>query len=189
MRRDDIGVVILAAGASTRLGKLKQTVEFSGETLLDRSVRVAREACGGTIVVVLGAFAEQVRHGCKLQGCSVLQNPEWEDGLMSSIRYGISSLGRVAGAIVMTCDMPFVTSEHLEKLADRENLTASYYASAPGVPAYFPSSYFQSLTRLQGSGGAKALLGSADTIPLNKGELDIDTPEDLQTLKSLRTDR
>jgi len=183
-----IGAVILAAGASTRLGRPKQTLQLDGETLLDRAVRVSMEAGLSEIVVVLGAFAEEIRGTCKLKGCRPVVNHAWKDGIAASIRLGISELKAVRGAIMMTCDMPFVTAAHLIEFATREKVTASRYAGGPGVPAFFPVASFPDLVKLHWSAGAKALLSSAETIDLHEGEFDIDSQEDLDRMRALGFD-
>lgn len=183
-----IGAVILAAGASTRLGRPKQTLQLAGETLLDRAVRVALEAGLSQIVVVLGAFAEEIRGTCRLTGCKLVVNYAWEDGIAASIRVGISELKAVRGAIMMTCDMPFVTAAHLTELTTREKVTASRYAGGAGVPAFFPVASFPDLVQLHGPAGAKALLSSAKTIDLHEGEFDIDSQEDLDRMRALGFD-
>lgn len=179
-----VAVVILAAGASSRLGKRKQSLLLGHETLLDRSVRIANDAGFSQVVVVLGAFADQIRSNCRLQNCRVLLNSDWKNGMGTSIRHGIQSLNPVQGAVVMTCDMPAVTSNHLERLATSDKLTASYYANRRGVPAYFPKSMFPSLLQLDGDNGAKELLRSAPAIELVGGELDIDTAEDVTRMQA-----
>jgi len=80
----------------------------------------AVEAGVAEIVVVLGAFSEEVRGSRKLQRCRVVVNDAWMDGIAGSIRAGIGELGAIEGVIVLTCDMPFVTAPHLSALAARD---------------------------------------------------------------------
>ena len=174
-----IAGVILAAGASTRLGQPKQLVEFGGETLLSRAVRSADEAGCWPIVVVLGADARRVLSRCSLRCVAVLVNPWWQEGMASSLRLGIASVTSWDGVLLMTCDQPAVTPEHLQALADSEEPTASSYANRRGVPAFFPRSSFPELLKLKGDSGARDLLRQARTIELAGGELDIDTDGDL----------
>jgi molybdenum cofactor cytidylyltransferase len=171
--------VILAAGASTRFGSPKQVAEWRGETLLDRSIRVAQEAGCQPVVVVLGAHEASVRSSCKLQGVVAVSNPGWAQGMGSSIACGIAAIGEADGVLLMTCDMPAVTPEHLRALAASGLETASLYAEVKGIPAYFPRSAFARLRKLDGDGGAKALLKQAGAVALPAGERDIDRPQDL----------
>lgn len=177
MRR--VGAIILAAGSSIRLGTPKQLVVLGAETLLDRAVRVARQAGCSPVVVVLGASAELIRIKCNLEDAEVVLNKKWSEGMGSSIRLGVQALRDVAGCVVMTCDMPAVTAAHLHALMASGELTASSYTNRQGVPAYFPASAFEDLLKLEGDAGARSLLQSARCVDLPCGELDVDTIEDL----------
>jgi len=110
-------------------------------------------------------------------------NEQWEGGMASSIRVGVRACGIVAkqaeGVVVMTCDQPAVTSQHLQKLMLRHEIKASRYAGRNGVPAFFPKKYFDTLMALEGDAGARALLQDARYEELEGGELDVDTVEDL----------
>jgi CTP:molybdopterin cytidylyltransferase MocA len=167
--------VILAAGASTRLGRPKQLITLAGETLLERAVRVATEADCWPIVVVLGAEAGQILAQCSLRSVAVLTNPWWQEGMASSVRLGVAAVSSWDGVVLMTCDQPAVTPEHLHRLMSAGGLTASGYAGSRGVPAYFPASSFPQLMELTGDSGARSLLHSATAVPLADGELDLDT--------------
>ena len=187
--------IILAAGASTRLGQPKQLVRLGSETLLERSVRIALDAGCYPVVVVLGADAERVRADCDLGEAALAANDAWLEGMASSIRTGLATVqsklqenraqSQTAGVVLMTCDQPAVTSEHLRSLAASGEITASGYAGRRGVPAYFPASSFTALTQLTGDSGARDLLRTARTLPLALGELDIDTPEALAEARRL----
>jgi CTP:molybdopterin cytidylyltransferase MocA len=177
--------VVLAAGASTRLGEPKQLVVIGGETLLERAVRTARAAGCAPVVVVLGAAAERIRAACELGDAAVVLNHGWDEGMASSVRVGLTAccgddVGTgVDGVVLMTCDQPAVTAEHLRALMAGGELTASAYAGRHGVPAYFPQKYFKELLELVGDSGARALLSQARSEELSHGELDIDTAEDI----------
>src|SRR3978361_1298772 len=95
--------LILAAGASTRLGHPKQLASLNGEFLLDRSIRIARAAGCTPVVVGLGAFEELIRSQCNLQDVLVVSNPDWSQGMGSSLACGIPALGDAHGVLVMTC--------------------------------------------------------------------------------------
>jgi molybdenum cofactor cytidylyltransferase len=180
-----VGAIVLAAGASVRLGYPKQTVLFKGETLVDRAVRMAREAGAAETVVVLGANADEIRRGCRLDECTVVENSDWATGMGSSIRCGVGALGDVEGVLILTCDMPVVSAEHLRALAGRGRLVASEYGGQRGVPAYFPREVFDALWGLEGSRGAGQLLVAAEAIALPGGEFDVDTPDDVARLRRL----
>jgi CTP:molybdopterin cytidylyltransferase MocA len=174
-----VAAVVLAAGASSRLGQPKQLVRLAGETLLERAVRVAGKAGCGPVVVVLGASAEKIQAECSLGDARIVVNKDWAEGMGSSIRAGVGALEGVKGCVVMTCDMPTVTAGHLRRLMGSNSVTASAYAGRRGVPAYFPSAVFSNLMELRGDSGAKGLLQEAACVDLVNGELDVDTVGDL----------
>jgi molybdenum cofactor cytidylyltransferase len=181
--------VILAAGASTRLGEPKQLAVLGGETLLERAVRVASQAGCAPVVLVLGAHAKRIRAGCALGDAVVTVNEQWQEGMATSIATGLRAVRAgditISGVVLMTCDQPAVTAEHLRALSATGEVAASEYAGRRGVPAYFPVSWFAALSELSGDAGARELLRGARTVELADGELDIDTPEALEEARRL----
>jgi molybdenum cofactor cytidylyltransferase len=175
-----VAAVVLAAGASKRLGEPKQLVRLGPETLLERAVRVAQEAGCSPVIVVLGASAALIEAECKFGDAVLVVHNDWAEGMGSSIRAGVSALPDADACVVMTCDMPAVTAAHLRLLMASGELTASIYAGRRGVPAYFPGATFQLLMELHGDAGARDLLRSAQCVELVGGELDIDTADDLK---------
>lgn len=179
--------LLLAAGASTRLGRPKQLLVLNGETLLDRAIRTALEAGCSPVIAVLGAALPQVVTRTRRHDYIKLIHRDWQQGMASSIVRGIENLPSIAphacGVILMTCDQPAVTPEHLRALAASGETTASFYAGAPGVPAYFPAAAFPQLLQLTGDSGARTLLQHVPTVALPGGELDVDTEADHQAAK------
>jgi molybdenum cofactor cytidylyltransferase len=110
-----VGAVILAAGASTRMGRPKQVLQLGGQTMLGRAASVALEAGCRPVVVVTGANAAACRES--LRGLDVLEaeNQRWEPGMSSSVRVGIKALvaanPQTAAVVLMLCDQPLVTRE------------------------------------------------------------------------------
>jgi molybdenum cofactor cytidylyltransferase len=179
------GALILAAGASSRLGHPKQLVRLGNETLLDRSVRIAREAGCIPVVVVLGAAEDQIRDQCKLQDVLIVSHPDWAQGMGTTLSRGVQAFEDVQGILVMTCDMPAVTADHLCTLMASEQVAASSYGGRKGVPAYFPRNQFPQLLELKGDVGARELLRFAQEVQLPCGELDVDTSDDLAKARSI----
>ena len=193
---NSVAGVIIAAGSSSRLGQPKQLVEWDGETLLKRAIRVAQESGTTPLLVVLGAHREEIESRVDFSGTKIVVNRNWEEGMASSIRVGIEGLreneSEAAGVLLMICDQPAVTAEHLHRMvaAFQRNPTsaiASVYAGKRGIPAIFPSDAFDELLALRGDRGARGLLSNlARTvieIALIDGDLDIDIPEDLSRLR------
>lgn len=185
----DIAAVILAAGASRRLGSPKQLAMLGNETLLERATRTAHEAGCSPVIVVLGAEHQRVSAGCQLGDAITVLHDKWEQGMGSSIALGVraceSKAKEIAGAVVMTCDQPAVTVEHLRQLMAQPVVKASRYAGRKGVPAFFPARYFDALKKLSGDVGARELLRSAEAVELEEGELDVDTAENLERAQEL----
>jgi len=173
--------VVLAAGASRRLGRPKQTIVLSGETLLERAVRVAMEAELSPVIVVVhpeGDFG----HSLQQRGCLIVVNEDAQEGMATSIRRGVNAakMLRAAGAVLMTCDQPGVRPAHLQALcAQPGTVTGSGYAGKVGVPAYFPAASFAALMELSGDAGARELLRGARAVHDEALALDVDTEEDV----------
>ena len=179
-----VAAVVLAAGGSSRLGEPKQLVRLGVENLLERAVRMAREAGCGPVVVVLGASAELIRSKCSLGDARVLVNEDWAEGMAFSIRLGVGALSGVDGCVVMTCDQPAVTVGHLSRLIGDE-VRASRYEDRNGIPAFFPAAVFGELMELRGDMGARDLLAGRGFLELDGGELDVDTVGDLVRVREL----
>jgi molybdenum cofactor cytidylyltransferase len=190
-----VGAVILAAGSSSRMGSPKQTLQYRGESLLRRAARAALGAGCGPVIVVTGAHSELSRR--ELDGLDVREalNTSWETGMASSIRAGVEGLVCVnpnaAAAVLLLCDQPHVTAEVISGLVSAHRSTgrpviASTYGGSFGVPALFGRDLFAELARLEGAAGAKQVIrryaSEAHFLPLQGGELDVDTPDDFSRL-------
>jgi molybdenum cofactor cytidylyltransferase len=182
-----IAAVVLAAGSSSRLGSAKQMARLGGRTLLERAVTTALEAGLRPVFVVIAAGQETAFCVADVDnlpgdpGVITVVNPEAAEGMASSIRAGVRAAQAAAGIVVMACDQPAVTAEHLRELAQGEDaVVASAYAGRKGVPAYFPAGAFGELLELHGDTGARGLLQAARALELEGGELDVDTVEDLE---------
>lgn len=148
-------------------------------------MRTARDAGCERIVVVLGAAAEEIRERSNLGDAVVVVNDKWAEGMATSIRAGIAASAGAGGVILMTCDQPAVTSQHLRALAVSGEVTASSYVGQLGVPAYFPAASMSALMNLTGDMGARELLRGAPAIELANGELDVDTSRELARAREL----
>lgn len=183
-----IAAIVLAAGASRRLGQPKQLVTLAGEALLRRAVRLALEAGCGPVIPVLPRDAERflaVLEGLAITPCL---NPRADEGMGSSLRAGAEALPTgVEGALVLTVDQVAVDADLLRRLVAawrQEPLRAAAcaYEGRVGIPALFPASLFPGLRACQGDRGAKDLLGGALQVPFPRGGEDLDTPADLARL-------
>jgi molybdenum cofactor cytidylyltransferase len=192
-----VAAILLAAGASRRLGEPKQLVRFGGETLLKRAVRLAEEAGASPVITVLGAHFFEICAAIPQHDSIRVFNDQWEQGIASSIHAGLGALAAMksamAGVLILPCDQPRLTAAHLKTLlgafASRSAgaIVASRYAETLGIPAVFPRSVFPRLLKLRGDQGARALLAKPPCELIAEdfagGAIDIDTPEDLAQLE------
>ncbi len=186
------GIIILAAGESSRLGQTKQNLMFEGKTLLQRAIDTALDADCNPVIVVLGANAGEITLSTE-KHVHFLQNRDWPEGMASSIRLAIHEMinQKAESTIIMLCDQPFVTAELLNTMLQTQSDTgkaiiACAYKGATGVPVLFDSSLFPDLLLLKGHEGARKILRDrADDIaeiPFENGGIDIDTMEDYEGL-------
>jgi molybdenum cofactor cytidylyltransferase len=191
-----IGIVILAAGGSRRMGQPKQLWPFRERTLLRHAVETAVASMCRPILVVIGAHAELV--SLELQSLPVLiaYNPEWASGIGSSLRVAIQTLGAIdgiEGIVVTLSDQPLVTAVAVNKIVEAHDQTgkdivASEYADTHGVPLFIGKRFFDEISALAGTEGAKRVidrhLEEMTTVPLVEAAFDIDTPNDYERLTS-----
>ncbi len=187
--KSTIAAVVLAGGESRRMGAPKLALEFEGKTLLARAVATARRVCPH-VVAVVGAYAELYAPLAEAAGAAVVVNPDWREGLASSLRAGVASLPpQTAAALVLLGDQPLVPVEHFEKMLEVYRTTAatlvfSKYDGVRGAPTLLDAALFGAVQTLTGDTGARALQDRARvaTVPLGAA-FDVDTPEDAVRLK------
>jgi molybdenum cofactor cytidylyltransferase len=192
-----LGTLILAAGASTRMGRPKQLLEIEGRPLVVRAVEAALASPSWPVVVVLGANAEAIRP--VLAGLPVLvtENAAWPEGMAASIRAGTETLQQFSrhldAALVALCDQPAFSTATIAQLIDAQRATgrsivAARYSGRLGAPALFLRRHFSTLASLTGEEGARALLNGdpAEITAVDLPELafDLDTPADLAALRA-----
>ena len=195
---DRTGVIILAAGSSSRLGQPKQLVTFRQKTLLQRTVDAASSLDFVSRVIVLGAQRERIEEATNLGRFHVAYNQEWSEGIASSIRAGIRYSQvlnpNIAHLMFLLSDQPFVTTSLLRTLRERHaetssGITASGYADNVGVPAILSQDFFAELLKMSGDQGAKKIINQhkphVKVVNFDQGHFDIDTPEDLLALRDI----
>ncbi|HMN46579.1 MAG TPA: nucleotidyltransferase family protein [Povalibacter sp.] len=188
----NLHVLVLAAGASTRLGQPKQLVKLGGRPALHGVVSVATAIAGQAVTVVIGAHAAELTRLLAHSPASVIVNRRWEEGMASSIRFGVSSLPAATEAVlVLLGDQVAVTADDLKRLvaAWKEQdgvIAAATYDQHVGVPAIFPRVCFGELAGLRGDQGARQILERNSyrvmRVPMPNAAIDLDTPEDLAAL-------
>ena len=193
------GIILLAAGNSSRMGTAKQLLSYQGKTLLDRAIDTAKEVFNNNnqIILVLGANHNEITSKIENKNIQISINEEWQSGMASSIKIGLKELLEqypdLDNCFISVCDQPFLTSEifihmlHLQESSKKEIIVAKY-ADTMGVPALFSKKYFESLMSLDGEQGAKKIIQQhmvdVETFEFEKGAIDIDTKVDYENLKS-----
>ncbi len=192
---DKCGIIILAAGRSARLGSPKQLLPYADKNLLQHSIDVAVESSMKPVIVVLGSEIEEIERKIDNSEVIIAKNPDWESGMASSVVCGIKTLNKlhpdIESVILMVCDQPFVNPGLLNDLVRKHmesgsSIVASSYENIMGTPALFHKKHFPELASLEGDTGAKSLFKKhaeiLQTIPFEKGGIDIDTIEDYRIL-------
>jgi molybdenum cofactor cytidylyltransferase len=190
-----VGLLTLAAGGSTRMGRPKQLLEYHGRPLLRHSVEQALDSRCRPVIVVLGADATACRATLRDLAVQIIVNEDWELGMGSSIRVGMAALQErapdVQAVVITLCDQPLIAPSLIDQLVELHlqndaPMVAASYDDHPGVPALFARSHFAQLATIDVNAGAKTLLRAAGsellTIPYPQAEVDIDTPDDYDRL-------
>lgn len=198
---NNTGIIILAAGSSSRFGNTKQLLQYKGKTLLKHTIEEALKASPQLTVVVTGAKADEIAKEIKSENVEIVFNKDWQQGMASGIVIGVRTSitinKDINKLIIAVCDQPFVSSIVFQQLFQKQNNTrkhivASAYADTIGTPALFTERYFDALMGLMGDHGAKKLLGTyrddLATIDFPDGYIDIDTREDYENLLKGKSD-
>ena len=188
-----IGAIILAAGGSARLGEPKQLLLHQGQSLVRRAATTALQAGCAPIVAVVGRERAEIAAELTDLPIILVPNDNWEDGIGSSIRAGISALSDWEAVVIATCDQPHVDATLIRSLLaawaeTQQPIIASTYSNTFGVPALFTKRFRDELLSLPNDHGAKAIIhrhpAEVATVPFPAGAIDIDTPADYQSLQA-----
>jgi molybdenum cofactor cytidylyltransferase len=195
-RRGPVAGVVLAAGASTRMGGNKLLFEIDGEPLLRRAVRRAAEAGLDPVIVVLGHDADQAREALGDVPCRTVFNPDYARGVNTSLRAGIRAVpSDVQAVVVVLADMPLVSAPMVAAIVERYHastapLVVSEYGDVQAPPTLYDRSLFGELLRTEGQGCAKQVVRrhweeAVRVASCHEALTDLDTPEDYERVKTL----
>jgi len=195
----NIGIIILAAGASRRMGQPKQLLPYQATPLIEHITAVAIHSVCEPIVVVLGAYASIIEPKMSHLNIQIAFNEQWSTGMASSLKCGLSKIQTITpnldAVIVMLGDQPLVSTSLIQQFVTKYQTTnfpivASQYHKIVGVPALFDHSLFRELATIEGDVGAKSIIGryysKVLTIPFAEGAIDMDTPEDWKRLSTIK---
>ncbi|MBI2073178.1 MAG: nucleotidyltransferase family protein [Gemmatimonadetes bacterium] len=193
-----VAAVVLAAGASTRMGENKLLFDIEGEPLVRRVVGRATAAGLDPVIVVLGYDADRVRRELAGLPCRTVLNPDYANGINGSLKAGIAALdppGAAAAAVVLLADMPLVTAEMIATLveqyrAGRAPPVISDYAGVNAPPMLYDRSLFSELQAMEGEGCGKQVVrrhrAEAAVVRWPAAALtDLDVPEDCERVRAL----
>jgi molybdenum cofactor cytidylyltransferase len=189
-----VTAIVLAAGMSRRMGQPKQILRWQKKTLLQHSLDNVRASRVGNILVVLGAAAEEVRSQIATNGLKLVINPDYQQGMGTSLRAGTAALGPdVKAAFVVLADQPLVRTATLDRMiacheASAPQVLIPLYRGFRGNPVLIDRSLFPELLNLSGDVGCRGVFGR-HTQGIQKIEvddpgilLDIDSADDLNRL-------
>lgn len=191
-----LAALVLAAGSSSRLGRIKQLEPWGDGTLLGHVVDQLRNLPVDEVWVVLGADWERIREEVDLDGCGIVENPEWEEGLASSLRVGLDALLRRSKAesvLIVLGDQPEVPAGVVERMLEAQRRSPRLavvpkYRYVWGNPVIVSRALWERVMSLEGDEGAKRLLQAhpewveevwVDALPPR----DVDTPADVEELR------
>ena len=193
---DGVAGIVLAAGASQRMGRNKLFLELEGETLLRRVARLAGVAGLSPVLVILGHQAERALQEVAGLPCQPVVNPDYALGINVSLRAGIAAVPpQASAAILLLGDMPFVTARMMATLVERFRegrapLVVSEYAGVQAPPTLFDRSLLDEFLLMEEDACAKRLVKRHQSEALVvswPGETltDLDLPEDYERVKAL----
>ncbi|MGW1761236.1 nucleotidyltransferase family protein [Streptomyces mirabilis] len=196
-KEDQVAGLLLAAGGGRRLGgRPKALLEHRGRPLVEYAVGVLRAAGCTRVHVVLGARADAVRERARLDGCVLVDNPEWEHGMGSSLRAGLGSLAGTGAraALVSLVDQPGIGPRAVARVLagyqDDTSLVSAAYDGVRGHPVLFGAAHWAGVAAsATGDRGARAYLKEheAAITLVECGDVaepfDIDTEDDLGHLE------
>lgn len=175
------------------MGQPKQLLNYQGMSLLRRAATAAVKAKLDSIIVVLGADANRMEEELTNLPVRTVTNHDWQLGMGTSIRTGMSAVCNADAVILMLCDQPFVSANTLRSLIEAHHMhgvsiAACAYGNTLGVPALFAKPHFPKLANLPDDAGAKQVILAAGesvrAVPFPQGACDIDTPAQFANLQS-----
>ncbi len=192
---NNTGIIILAAGSSSRFGKIKQLLHFNNKTLLQHVTDESIESGSKPIVLLTGANADDVSKDVNQQQVKIVYNQNWKKGMASGIAAGVKKIitlnNDIENIIITVSDQPFVSASLFRQLYQTQHesakhIVASSYADTTGTPVLFTQKYFDALMSLQGEEGARKILKAnkedVATVDFPQGAIDIDTQKDYDDL-------
>ncbi len=190
--RSGISAVVLAAGAGSRFGGGKLLAEYRGRPLIEATLLGLREAPVDETIVVVGNDAEGLRGICEAYGVRLAENPDWAEGMATSVRKGLVSCSPdTRAAVVVLADQPLVGAKAVERLArayeDGANVAVATYGGKRRNPVLFARGTWPMLgEELSGDEGARSFLKRHPEMVTEVPCDDVADPTDVDTVEDLR---
>lgn len=195
---EKIAIIIVAAGASTRMKEAKQLLPLGKTTMLGQVIKHAGASNADEVITVLGSNFNTIKAEVEEEKTKIIQNKNWEEGLGSSISTGMKWVveqNNYSAVIILLADQPLIDTGYINLLIktyklNPEKIVATKYPKSLGVPVIFPATYFQELQALKDDEGAKELLKSnlKEIIPLNAANktFDVDDKDDYEEILKIK---
>lgn len=194
-----IGIIILAAGASRRMGTPKQTLQVEkGKGLLIKTIETALATSLQPVIVVVGANKTKVVPELAGLPVTIVDNAFWAEGMATSIKIGLAGLfmtePKLDGVLMLVCDQPYLTTKILEEMVvtygeSGKKAVACRYEKSWGVPVLIGRELLGEIIEIEGDHGAKSFLKNhredVAFVDFPKGNIDLDTPEEYATFLTL----
>ncbi|RTE52041.1 nucleotidyltransferase family protein [Arenibacter aquaticus] len=195
-KKDNIAILVMAAGTSSRMKGIKQLLPWGESTLLENALKNATASKAQRVLTVLGAYKKEILDSISLGKQDYVYNPNWKSGLGNSIACGtrhlLDSDKEYKGILVLLADQPLIDYHYLDSLItqfldSRNSIVATDYGNRVGVPAIFAATHFEALLQLRSDFGAKEIIKAHGNevlkISADGKELDIDTLEEYERVK------
>jgi molybdenum cofactor cytidylyltransferase len=185
-----LGILLLAAGESKRMGSPKQLLDFQGKKLIQHSIEQLLPLQPNAFAIVLGAHSHLIRPYLNAYPIECVENAGWEEGMGSSIAAGMRHLllAELSHLLIALVDQPYLTRADYFELKESSQVNptqiiAAYYGGKAGAPMIFPRHHFQDLIQLKGDEGARKIVRSTaeklQLIELPLASKDWDRPSDI----------
>jgi CTP:molybdopterin cytidylyltransferase MocA len=190
--RSGISAVVLAAGAGSRFGGGKLLAPFGQRTLIEATLLGLREAPVDETIVVVGDDAEGLRGVCESYGVRIAENPDWAEGMASSVKKGLAACSPDArAATVALADQPLVGAKAVERLVGAyeggASVAVATYGGERRNPALFAREVWPTLEEeLSGDVGARGFLKRHPELVTEVPCDDVADPTDVDTVEDLR---
>lgn len=187
------GVIILAAGAATRISKPKMLLPINGKSILSLLLGEIETLKPTATIIVTGHYHKEIEQHIDKGNAELLYNEHWTRGVSASIRIGVMQMleknKELDNILIAVSDQPYLNTALLQQMLDKKKqggkgIVAASYSHSIGTPVLFDKKYFSALQKLEGDRGAKSILQAhfddIETVDFPMGEMDIDTEEDYE---------